>query len=50
MSGVQMGPGATPFTLIFLAARDCESARVNDTPPWSRVVEQVVTASIGGHR
>ena len=29
IKGVQIGPGATPFTRIFFSARDCASERVN---------------------
>ncbi len=31
MSGVQIGPGATPFTRIFRSRSCCESERVNAT-------------------
>ena len=31
IKGVQIGPGATVFTLMFLLAKDCDSDLVKDT-------------------
>ncbi len=52
MSGVQMGPGATALTLIFLAGQRLRegSREGHDGALGGRIVQQVVTPAIGGHR